>query len=243
MKILLFGGTTEGRLLAGELEKRGHELTVSCATELGAEELSSLSCEILAGRLEQEEMAELVTGYELVVDATHPYAVLVTENIQESCRKKEIPYRRICREAGEEKDCFRVKSCREAAEYLGTKEGNILVTTGAKELAEYALLDPKRVYARVLPTHAGIEACERLGLPHRNIIALQGPFSRELNEAMLKQYEIKWMVTKDGGRAGGFEEKLQAASACGAQFILVERPEDQGMTMEAFLDEVDKRCR
>lgn len=243
MKILLFGGTTEGRLLAGELEKRGHELTVSCATELGAEELSALSCEILAGRLEQEEMAELVTGYELVVDATHPYAALVTENIQAACRKKQIPYRRICRESGDEKACFRVKSCREAAEYLRSKEGNILVTTGAKELADYALLDPKQVYARVLPTHAGIEACEKLGLPHKNIIALQGPFSLELNQAMLKQYGIKWMVTKDGGRAGGFEEKLEAASACGARLILVERPEDQGMTMEAFLDEVDEKCR
>ncbi len=243
MKILLFGGTTEGRLLAEELEKRGHRLTVSCATELGAEEISSLSCEILTGRLEMEEMAELVKAFDLVVDATHPYATLVTENIRAACRKEEISYRRIRREAGEEKDCFRVKSCRAAADFLRTKEGNVLVATGAKELADYACLDPKRLYARVLPTHAGIEACERLGLLHRNIIALQGPFSLELNKAMLKQYEIKWMVTKDGGRAGGFEEKRKAAEECGVHLILVERPEDQGMAMADFLDEVEEKCR
>ncbi len=240
MKILLFGGTTEGRLLAEELEKRGEELTVSCATELGAEELSNLSCRILTGRLEQEEMKVLFPSFDLVLDATHPYARLATENIRQACEESGTPYRRILREAGEEEGCIRVKSCGEAADYLLHREGNVLLTTGAKELSAYADLDPERVYARVLPTHAGLEACEKLGLKHKNILALQGPFNQELNEAMLKQYRIRWMVTKNGGRAGGFEEKIRAAETCGVKVILVERPEEQGMSMAEFIQSMEK---
>ena len=238
MKILLFGGTTEGRLLAEELLKRGQELTVSCATELGAEELKGMSCRILQGRLEEAQMENLVKDYELVVDATHPYAKLVTENIEEACKKSETSYIRISREMGkkDERGCSKVKSCQAAAEYLQGKEGNILITTGAKELSAYAGLDPQRLFARVLPTHAGIEACEKIGLAHRNILALQGPFSQEMNEAIIRQYQIRYLVTKDGGKAGGFSEKAKAAENTGIELILVERPEDKGISMQEFLE-------
>ena len=57
---------------------------------------------------------------------------------------------------------------------------------------------------------------------------MQGPFSRELNEAMLKQFHIAYFVTKDGGGPGGFDAKVVAARAAGAQLILIRRPADAG---------------
>ena len=99
----------------------------------------------------------------------------------------------------------------EAAQELARTEGNVLLTTGAKELGAFAPIAPERCYPRVLPTQEGIAACEAAGVPHRNIIAMQGPFSRALNEALIQQFEIRWLVTKDGGAAGGFAEKTQTA--------------------------------
>lgn len=87
--------------------------------------------------------------------------------------------------------------------------------TGAKELAAFAGLDAARLYPRVLPTVAGITACEGVGIPHRNIIAMQGPFTLELNLALMQQFHIRYLVTKDGGSAGGFAEKARCRPMAG----------------------------
>lgn len=239
MKVLLFGGTTEGRVLAGKLAELGHTVTVSVATALGAEELSGISpITVLTGRRSQAEICHLVRGYALCIDATHPYATEVTHNIRLACQAAAVPLRRLLRAESQAEDCVRVESCAQAAEYLLDKPGNVLVATGAKELSAFAILTPERLFARVLPTHAGLAACEALGLPHRNILALQGPFTQKLNEAMLEQYQIRWLVTKDGGTAGGFAEKQAAARHAGAELILVGRPPDEGASMEAILEEL-----
>ena len=113
------------------------------------------------------------------------------------------------------------------------------MATGAKELAQFAAIPPERLYPRVLPTLESIAACEAANIPHRNIIAMQGPFSFALNQAMMEQFHIRWLVTKDGGAAGGFDEKAAAASAAGAQLVVIRRPPEQGETAE----EVLKRCK
>ena len=127
----------------------------------------------------------------------------------------------------------------QAAQYLAATQGNVLLTTGAKELAAFAGLDAARLYPRVLPTVAGITACEGAGIPHRNIIAMQGPFTLELNLALMQQFHIHYLVTKDGGSAGGFAEKAQAAAQSGATLVVLRRPEECGETAEEIL----QRCR
>ncbi len=124
----------------------------------------------------------------------------------------------------------------EAAQELARTEGNVLLTTGAKELGAFSPIAPERCYPRVLPTQEGIAACEAAGVPHRNIIAMQGPFSRALNEALIQQFEIRWLVTKDGGAAGGFAEKVQAAQSTGAQLVVLRRPPEQGQTAQEILN-------
>ena len=99
-------------------------------------------------------------------------------------------------------------------------------------MGAYAEIPRERMYVRVLPTHDSIAACEVAGIPHRNIIAMFGPFSQRMNEAMLEQYHISYLVTKEAGRNGGFEEKLRAAKRCGVKAIVIRRPEDYGVTVE-----------
>ena len=238
MRILLFGGTTEGRLLSHKLTDLGHAVTVSVATPVGAEGLEGLS--VRTGRLETKEIAALLGSFDLCVDAAHPYARLLHENLRTACESAGIPLRRVSRPEGETAGCIVVDSAEEAANYLKNTTGPVLMTTGAKELGAFQNLDSSRLYARILPTHESLAACEEIGLPHRNILALWGPFSLELNEAILRQYGICWLVTKDGGRAGGFDEKITAAERCGVDVILIRRPEDRGITAEELLAELAK---
>ena len=242
MKLLIFGGTTEGRILAETLTRQGHRVTVSVATPLGAEELGEIPCTVWQGRMDLQEMEKKIQGFDLVIDATHPYAQVVSGYIRAACNETGVPMRRVLREASSNDGCIRVESCRAAAEYLRDRVGNVLVATGSKALRDYDCLAPERIYPRVLPTHAALNICEEMEIPHRNILALQGPFTLEMNIAMLKQYEISYLVTKDGGKAGGFDEKRQAAQKTGTQLILVGRPPDSGENMEKLLLELEDKA-
>ena len=102
MKILIFSGTSDGRRLSRRLAESDAEVTVCVATEYGSEEQgSSPGVAVLTGRRTAEEMAALLPGFALCIDATHPYAVLVSENIRAACEKTGVPYRRLLRGACE----------------------------------------------------------------------------------------------------------------------------------------------
>lgn len=241
MKLVIFSGTTEGREFSRAAAALGAAVTVCVATDLGAEEQGSApGVTVHAGRLDADEMAALLRDAALCVDATHPYATEATHNIRAAAGMAGVEYHRLLRRASElPAGSVVLPGAGEAAAYLADKAGRILLTTGAKELPAFAALDPTRLYPRVLPTLAGITACEAAGVPHRNIIAMQGPFTLGLNVALMRQFEIDYLVTKDGGAQGGFAEKAEAAAQCGAQLIVLRRPDEQGETAETIL----QRCR
>lgn len=238
MRVVVFSGTTEGRAFSKQLGALGADVLVSVATDLGAEEQGSApGVTVRAGRLEPEEMTALLQGADLCIDATHPYAVEATKNIRAAAARAGVEYHRLLRAPSPLPEGALVfAGAAEAAQELARTEGNVLLTTGAKELGAFSPIAPERCYPRVLPTREGIAACEAAGVPHRNIIAMQGPFSRALNEALIQQFEIRWLVTKDGGTAGGFAEKVQAAQSTGAQLVVLRRPPEQGQTAQEILN-------
>ena len=116
MKLLIFGGTTEGRVLAERAAALGAEVTVSVATPLGAEELAGLDgVRVLTGRLDQSTMESLLTDFDRCVDATHPYAKIVTAAVRAACENSNTPLRRLLRAESSAKDVIRVSSCAGAA--------------------------------------------------------------------------------------------------------------------------------
>ena len=237
MRIVLFGGTAEGRALSRELAAKGAEVTVCVATEYGREEQGEFpGVTVRTGRLEAEGMAELMRGAALCVDATHPYAVRATANIRAAAGRAGVPYRRLLRRASPlPEGSVTAADALGAAAYLAGRKGNILLATGAKELAAFAPLGGERLYPRVLPSAESLDACAHAGIPRRNIIAMQGPFSEELNLALIRQFSIRYLVTKDGGEAGGFGEKAAAAAAGGAALLVIRRPEEQGEDFNTIL--------
>ena len=176
MKAVVFSGTTEGRVFSRQLAALGAEVLVSVATPLGAEEQGKADgITVHCGRLTPEEMAALLQGAALCVDATHPYAVDATKNIRAACAVVGVEYHRLLREESPLPAGSMVfATAAHAAAFLAGCSGNVLLATGAKELAAFAALGPERLFPRVLPTREGIAACEAAGIPHRNIIAMQG---------------------------------------------------------------------
>ena len=237
MRIVIFSGTTEGRRLSRALAEAGAEVTVCVATDYGTEEQGSIPGVITRqGPLSAEEKRELLWDAALCVDATHPYATHVTASVRLACEDAGTPYLRLKRADSNTAGALCFDSASAAAAYLKERGGNILLTTGAKELSAFAGIDPGRLFPRVLPSHAGLDACEAAGIPHRNIIAMQGPFSREMNAATIRQFQIAWLVTKDGGAAGGYPEKAAAAEETGVRLILLRRPEETGLGYDEVLN-------
>lgn len=244
-KILIFAGTTEGRKLSERLLESGIAHTICVATEYGEIVLKEHPlASIHRGRMNQEEISEYIKkgSYAAVVDATHPYADVITENIKKAVKGTELPCFCLKRETATKKGNGRVvyfdtsESCAEA---LKAVEGNILLTTGSKELPCFCVSKEvrKRLYVRILPGMESLAACRQQGIVGKQILALQGPFSTEMNEAMLHQYQIECLVTKESGRTGGYEEKRKAAERAGILLFVIGHPQ------EAEGDSFDEVCR
>lgn len=244
-KILIYSGTTEGRQLAEILGNSGCYCKVCVATEYGKQVMPKHSqVEVSTGRLDPEQMAELVKngGFEVVVDATHPFAVVVSENIRKSLEGTNIPYLRLARnvKSSGEDCCCMFDSVDECIDNLKNTSGNILLTTGSKDLAHFAEYEEirNRLFVRVLPGMESIELCYKAGLEGRQIIAMQGPFSLEMNEAIIKQYDINVLVTKESGRTGGADEKIQAALNSNIPVYMIKKPGDLEEVEELSMDQV-----
>lgn len=235
MKALLFGGTSEARELCRALAQKGLPATVCTATAYGAEILEGLpGITVKAGRLDAAGMARLLQegGFDTVIDATHPFAAEVTANIRAACRGWSGRLIRLDREASPlppgVPEPLRAGDLAEAIRLLGTTQGRVLVTTGSRDIRLFRSLDDftTRLYIRVLPDPEGIRRCRETGFAPERIIAMQGPFSRELNAALLRQFGCSWLLTKDTGAAGGLPEKLLGAMDAGARVLVVARPSD-----------------
>ena len=240
MKIFLFGGTAEGHLLAERLAEAGNAVTCAVATEYGQAVLEPRdNLTVLVGRLTAGEMAERLEGFDVVVDATHPYADKVSENIRAAAAETATSYYRLLRPREEAEDVLWADSPADAAAKLQNLPGNVLLTTGSKDLKTFTAVKdyPSRLFVRVLPSVESLTAALSLGYPASHVICMQGPFPQALNQAMMEAVGAKVLVTKDTGKAGGFLEKAEAARAAGAKLLVIRRPtEETGYTLDALLE-------
>lgn len=261
MAIAVFSGTTEGRIISEAYSAAGILHHVFVATEYGHEVMTdSEYSAVHVGRLSVEDMklAFEKYGIDRVVDATHPYALEVSENIRKACADTHVRYKRISREceplsssvnddrkvsetaktekyegaaayagagsdADADKNIINIYSVEDAVSILRGTTGNIFLTTGSKELPAFAADDNirSRLIVRVLPSENAISICDGCNIPKKHIIAEQGPFSVEENDAVMRRFDIRYLVTKNSGAAGGYPEKIQAAGANGVQTIVI----------------------
>lgn len=230
-EICVFAGTTEGRRLVEFLKAQPVRVYACVATDYGGTLIPhGDNVEVSARRLDGDAMRALFEErrFDAVIDATHPFATVATETIMQACRATDTAYLRLNRaseDAGSE--AVYVDSIQGAADYLAAHPGVALLATGSKELGPYTAVPDyrERFYPRVLPMASSLEACAEAGFPPAHIIAMQGPFSVEMNVATLRAVGARYLVTKESGRSGGFSEKLEAARLAGAQCVVIGQPE------------------
>ena len=244
--IWLIGGTSEGRALIKAMADLDVELFVSVATDYGAELIEPQdNLTIMAERMDLNKMRTFLQNHQpaCVIDATHPYAAIVTATVQEACACEGAKYVRLLRPVGEAGDYVTVHDFPEAVELLNQVEGNIFLTTGSKNLKDFTAVEDykERIALRVLPMENSLLSALEHGYKPANIVCMQGPFSKELNVAMFKKFCSKYVVTKDSGEVGGFAEKVEAANEAGAKLIVIGRAvEEQGKSLEEIVEDLRK---
>lgn len=251
-EILIFAGTTEGRKLSEHLSACGVAHTLCVATEYGEIVLNSHPlAKVHRGRMNAEEMQQLMQCgiYGAVVDATHPYAQVVTENVKSAAEKTGLPYLRLLREMDTQEEQGEIhwfSSSEACAEALKATTGNLLLTTGSKELHKFCICEDvkKRLYVRVLPGMESLSICQEQGIVGKQIIAMQGPFSEELNLALLRQFHIAALVTKKSGVSGGYQEKIEAAKRAGIPvYVITNEAEETGNTFTQICEKLEEICK
>ena len=241
-KVLVFAGTTEGRELAELLADSNIKCSVCVATDYALELMNDKRLDVHCGRLTEEEMEVLMRDgkFDVVVDATHPYAQIVSQNVRQAADMESISLIRLRRSTESAEEGFvSFKTHEECSAWLSFQTGNILLTTGSKDLGSYAKNETikNHLFVRVLPGEESIRLCTANGITGRQIIAMQGPFSAQMNECILREYSIDWMVTKISGHAGGFEEKIEAAKKAGVGVCAILPPSENVCQTEISGDE------
>ena len=241
--ILIFGGTTEGRLLFENISIKNKNTYLCVATDFGKEIVNTDNKEnIFSKRLDEKEIENLAQDFkiDIIIDATHPFAVRVTENIKNACEAKSIKLLKVKREI--DNFCGNIfESIDEAVSFIKNKDGNILVTTGSNEIEKFiSIKDYKeRVFARVLPVKASIEKCFNIGIEGKNLICMQGRFSENMNIETIKLVNAKYLVTKNSGKVGGFEEKISACEKTGViPIVIMPKPQD-GVSVSEIIKMID----
>lgn len=251
-EVLLFAGTTEGRKLSEYLAEAEIHHTVCVATEYGEIVLKQHPLvKVHQGRMNQEQIERFLCdgNFNVVVDATHLFAKEITSNIQAALKEMErigisIPYLRLKRDgiAEREKGIAYFETNEACVKALQNTEGNILLTTGSKELYKYCVSEgiKNRLYVRILPNVESLSLCIEQGIHGKQIIAMQGPFTAELNEAIIRQYEITCLVTKESGALGGYHEKMNAAKRTGTKIFVIGCPEeDEGYSFSEICQKLE----
>lgn len=213
-------GTSEGKKLLSLINKYTEDIFVSTATEYGGELLKEYKYKYINTKpLDKNQLEAMMVKHNIkvLIDASHPYAEVVTKNAIEVCEKQNITYIRYERKSTIDKykdyhKLILVEDYQRLEEELKPLKGNILNTTGSRNVNKFTSMNiENRIIHRVLPTIESIDICLKSGATVENIIAIKGPLDKALNKAFIEAFDAKIIVMKDSGIQGGTIEKIEAA--------------------------------
>lgn len=248
-RILLLSGTSEGPPLARALLDAGFDVRATVTRPEARQSLfGTLVDEILveARGFTEASLADFLAqgSADLVLDATHPFAVRITRIAQGVCQRLGTPFVRYERPDWEPPAGTRlVDSFAAAAALLPALGSRILLTIGAKQLKHFAQLHSSlTLFARILPAVVSLEQAQAAGFGPDRILCLRPPFSREFNRAVLREYRIDVLLTKASGREGGVAEKVLAANDLGVAVVMIRRPVQPDISCVHSLADAVRAC-
>ena len=242
----IFSGTSDGNALANHLAAQGYPVVISTATEYGGD-VATQHCpgvSVWAGQQGVEVRRQALQQYQArgIIDATHPYASLMSEQLMGLSQSLAMPYLRYerasCFSAGSAQLCSTTQQAAEQAITLGKR---IFLSTGSKDLATFLKApgaEQCEWFVRVTPEPEFIQRAIDLGLPRSHICAMQGPFSQAFNEVLWRDWAIDCVVSKDSGAAGGYQAKVAATQALAIPLLVIERPKLDYPLMSSTFDDL-----
>lgn len=222
-KILILGGTTEARQVAGAFAARGDcdvVLSLAGRTEHPAAQGVPVrvggfgGAEGLAAHLKENAVG-------LLVDATHPYAARISANAAEAARLADVPILALGRPGWERMDGDRwteVDDVAGAVRALGAAPRHAFLSLGRQEVHAFEAAPQHRYLVR------SVDPVEPpLALPDLETILARGPFETADELALLERHGIDAVVSKNSGGAATYG-KIAAARALGVEVVMVRRP-------------------
>ncbi|WFP73460.1 cobalt-precorrin-6A reductase [Mesorhizobium sp. WSM4906] len=222
-RILILGGTTEARQLAGKLARReDFSITLSLAGRTESPVPQGVpvrtggfgGAEGLAGYLHEEHI-------DLLIDATHPYAARVSANAAEAARQTGLPILALRRQGWEPVAGDRwtlVDSVTEAASALGAVPRRVFLAIGRQEAGAFETAPQHRYLIR------SVDPVEpRLAVPDALYLLARGPFVEANERTLFERHGIDAVVSKNSGGDATYG-KIAAARALGIEVIMVRRP-------------------
>ncbi|MDO5028564.1 MAG: precorrin-6A reductase [Bacillota bacterium] len=236
--IWIVGGTSESAILGEIFQEKNIPHLITYATKDGLE----LAKGNAINKDEPVEDFIVHKNIDTIIDVTHPFAVQMTAKVKKAAEKFALTYLRYDREKlVYPESSIQVDSYEEAYKLIENLKGTFFFTTGSNKIPDFEKVKgSNRFIYRILPTVDSIAKARNAGVEIKDLVAMLGPFSEELNLAMLKSYQPDYLVTKDSGQAGGVEEKISAAEKLGIKTIIITRDQVQGQSWEDFLKEVQK---
>ena len=227
--IWVIGGTKDSRDFLEKIVNSTTDIIVTTATEYGGKLLENLPLKVVCKKLTYPMMLDFVKseGIDKIIDLSHPYAMEVSQNALNVSKEMEIEYFRFEREEISllPQKYSEFDNIEELIKYVEGVEENILVTLGSNNIPHFSQLkNLNNCYFRILPKWDMVKKCEDVGILPKNIIAMQGPFSKNMNKAMIEQFNIKYLITKQAGDTGGEKEKIESADEMGVEVIFLTRP-------------------
>lgn len=231
--VLVIAGTTESRQVIEKVlgENPNERILASVATELGKEMLLEYDIDVHVGRLDYEGFLTLLAENpcEKIIDASHPFAKIVSETVKKAARSAGIPYERYERTnlQYDYEGIVHVRDVQEAIALLNELEGNIFLTTGVNTAAAYidgVKNGADRLFIRVLDNASSLKGCAKAGYPENHVFGKMPPFTIEDNVKLIKETGAEVLVSKDSGKTGGVDIKVEACRQTGIKMILIDRP-------------------
>jgi precorrin-6A/cobalt-precorrin-6A reductase len=218
MRVLLLGGTSEGRALAARLHQEV-DVVSSLAGRVPDPALPVGEVRIGGfGGVEGMRRWLVESKVDAVVDATHPYAATITANVAVVCRELGLPHLVLARPAWPRGDAIGVGSDTEAAKAVAAERySRVFLTTGRSGTAAFVDVDAWFLIRAVT-------APDPDTLPRRHQLVLsRGPYQYDDELALLREHHIDALVTKNSG-GQMTRPKLDAAAALGVAVVMVDRP-------------------
>ena len=230
--ILVLAGTQDGREIVEFLTKKQYAVIASVVSDYGKKLLADTKITINDRPLLKDDLQAFIQENQIdtIIDATHPYATHISQTaigIAENLSLKYIRYERQAVSLPPYDKLFLVKDYEEAALMAAKLGQTIFLTTGSRNLNAFSTakaLENHTVIVRVLPEPKVLAECIALGFLPKQIIAMQGPFSHELNKELFKKYQADVIITKNSGNIGGTDTKLSAAMSMDLSIIMIDRP-------------------